>query len=865
MISLHGWAGNSYAPRTADPDPFGWCAYRLYPIDQSETWWFGFARHHDYHTGGAPASGDTIVNFTEQRVLRMIYDLQRDPPGPAVDADRVYIFGASMGASGTLAFALRYPNVFAAAYASQPMTRYATSGDGGGVDWRTDVEPKWGAVAANLPVSLAAPGNWADALQTHNGAGVWTWQNHQVQLVALRGRDATPLGIAHGVADNVIEWSTQGQPVYPALNSSRQVWGGAAVPGDHSWTGFAGSLYNLDVDTRPGGGLGPFFSFLPVRNETAPGLSNGSTNAPLPPTGVGDYNLGVRWSASWDAWDGAPVDTPAQWAMSFCYQDVDRYTNDCGSGQPLTVDITPRRVQHFLRVAGAGYRWENRRVRDNALVASGVVTADSDGLITVPAFALNDAGGNRLILTPTGDLPTATPIPTGAVTRTAYLPLIRSGDATPAPTATPTATPSTPTATSAPTVTPALTVTPPAVRAWPDTTTGIHVFNDQLLSNLSDAQWQFAATHYAGVQKMTRPDADILRRYNPNLLILHYRLGLGLGYRAIENGCQPTGGFLHIIEGSDWVQEWPGDGAVQEAWFAHWPENSAARVLNCDWGWWLMNLDDAGWRAYWQGEVLRQLQANDNDGLFMDSLSVPNYLGADRYDPALPPLDLDYETAWAARIDAWLAWLQTQPVGDYAIVPNVGNWVTTRDPTTYAAADGVMLEGFAMWGEGSPYAVDDWRLQMNRALGLIRTGKAVIAQAYLGSVSERLFALGSYLLIKGNRTYLNLESDMAPEWWPEYDIAIGSPLQPPVANIDDLTSAGVYRRDFTGGFVLVNPAEDGAPRVVNLGGAFRLVQPTGGGAVGEDGVPTGSLAYQTVTSVSLAPYSAAVLLNMPPD
>jgi hypothetical protein len=861
VVSLHGWDGNSYAPRTEDPDPYGWCVYRIYPIDQSETWWFGFARDHDYRAGDAPTTGDTIGNYTERRVLRMVYDLLRDPPGPAADLDRVFIFGGSMGASGTLAVALRYPTVFAAAYAGQPMTNYATSGDGGGVDWRSDVTPKWGAVAANLPVSIAAPGDWAADLQIYNGTGVWTWQNHQAQLVALRGRDATPLGIAHGVEDDVIEWSTQGQPVYAALNSSRQVWGGAAVPGDHSWTGFGGSLYNLDQDTRPGGALVPFFSFLPLRNETVPGLSNGSTNAPLPPTGVGDYNLAVRWSASWDDWDGAPVDTPALWAMSFCYQDVDRYINECGSGQPLTIDITPRRMQHFPRVPGAGYRWENRRVRDDVLVASGVIVADSDGLITVPAFALNDADGNRLLLAPTGDFPTLTPSPTVVATRSAYLPMIRRSDATPTPTATLTRTP---TPTSTPTPTPTATITP-TVRAWPDTTDGIHVFNDQLLPNLSDAQWQFAATHYAGVQKMTRPDADTLRSYNPDLLILHYRLGLGLGYRAIETGCQPTGEFLHIVEGGAWVQEWPGDGAVQEDWFAHWPESSATRVLNCDWGWWLMNLDDPGWRAYWQDEVLRQLRANDNDGVFMDSLSVPNYLGADRYDPALPAFDLDYENAWASRIDAWLAWLQTQPVGDYAIVPNVGNWVTTRDPTTYAAADGVMFEGFAMWGEGTPYAVDDWRLQMNRALGLIRQDKAVIAQAYTGDGRERLFALGSYLLIKGDRTYLNLEWDMAPEWWPEYDIAMGSPLQPPVAAIDALASGGVYRRDFTNGFVLVNPAEDGAAINVDLGGMFRLAQPSGGGTVGEDGVPTGSLSYQSVTSVSLPPYSAAVLLNMLPD
>lgn len=161
--------------------------------------------------------------------------------------------------------------------------------------------------------------------------------------------------------------------------------------------------------------------------------------------------------------------------------------------------------------------------------------------------------------------------------------------------------------------------------------------------------------------------------------------------------------------------------------------------------------------------------------------------------------------------------------------------------------------------------MDDWRLQMNRTLGLIRQGKAVIAQAYPGNGRERLFALGSYLLIKGNRTYLNLETSEEPEWWPEYDIEIGSPLQGPVADIDDLATGGIYRRDFTGGFVLVNPAEDGPVIVMNLGGPFMRVTAAGGGPVPENGLPAGALTYQVMSSISLPPASAAVLLQMPPD
>ncbi len=414
---------------------------------------------------------------------------------------------------------------------------------------------------------------------------------------------------------------------------------------------------------------------------------------------------------------------------------------------------------------------------------------------------------------------------------------------------------------------------PPAVgnvRPWPDTTRGVHVFNDQLNSAMSDAQVQFSATHYAGCQKMERSQADRLRAVNPNLLILHYRLGEGLGYRAVEADCQPTGDWLLIIEGDQWVQEWPGEANVRESWFAHWPEPSSTRVLNCDWGWYLMNLDDSAFRAYWQAQVLRQVQIHDNDGLFMDSLSVPNYLGADHWRPVLPDVDASFENAWAARIARWLSWLQTQPIGRYYIVPNVGSWITTRDPTDYSAADGVMVEGFALEADASPHAYDDWVLEMNRILGLVSRGKAILTQTYVGGAQERMFALGSYLLVKGSRTYLNIEISDIPEWWPEYDIPIGAPAESAGSDIARLYDAanGVYRRRFDNGMVLVNPTNPwdgtGVTRTVRLGATYYQAMPQGGGEVPESGISDASVSYQAVTQVTLPPYTAVVLFNQQP-
>lgn len=415
-----------------------------------------------------------------------------------------------------------------------------------------------------------------------------------------------------------------------------------------------------------------------------------------------------------------------------------------------------------------------------------------------------------------------------------------------------------------------------AERTWPDTSNGIHVFNDQLSTGISDAQIRFAATNYAGTQKLTRSFANRLRAVNANFMILHYRLGLGLGYRGTSNGCNPNGDQIRVIEGDSWVVEFPD--SPDSDWFFQW--SGQPRVLNCSWGWYLADLDSPEWRTYWSAEVSRQLAANDNDGVFMDSLSIPNYLGGqNEYSPQLPynggdPATLVFEQQWQDKIESWLQWLQGQTVGESYLIPNVGSWVTSRDRVDYSAADGVMVEGFAIGDDQSPYNVEDWRLQSNRILDLVSRGKAFIGQTYIGGVQERMFTVGTYLLLKGNRSYINIDRGLDPEWWPEYDIKIGTPLESAGSQIGTLDidaggvgSGSVYRRRFTNGIVLVNPTSpydgSGQTRTVVLDKAYYLVEASGGGDVGADGEKTGALSYRSVSSVELGPYSAAVLVESP--
>ena len=399
------------------------------------------------------------------------------------------------------------------------------------------------------------------------------------------------------------------------------------------------------------------------------------------------------------------------------------------------------------------------------------------------------------------------------------------------------------------------------VRSWPDTTSGILVFNDQLATDgMSEEQFQFAATHYAGTQKLLRDASRHLRQYNPNFLVLHYRLGQALGHSEPSVTCQPTTNYHSIINGNEWVQEWPGDANVQDNWFFHY----GSRVFHCDWGHYLAELDDLGWREWWSTQVISQLQNNENDGVFADSYSVPNYIGG--YNPTLPPVDSAFESAWATREYSFTDYIRGRFAGRWKWIPNVGAYITTRDPSDYSNVDGAMFEGFAEWGYNDYFEAVDWELQMNRILPFVIAEKILIAQTYPNQddVEERLFVLGSYLLVKGRYTYINLDTSMEPEWFPEYEIDLGAPTDALPVEISAYLDPtwNVYVRHYFNGMVLVNPMT--TTHTFNLGATYYRVVPSGGGEVPPSGIAPGSLSYTAVTSVTLNAHQAAILLNQSP-
>ena len=383
-----------------------------------------------------------------------------------------------------------------------------------------------------------------------------------------------------------------------------------------------------------------------------------------------------------------------------------------------------------------------------------------------------------------------------------------------------------------------------ALRPIPDTTAAVHVWNDQLPDSMTDAQIRFVARHVDGTQKVSFGTARRLRAVNPAFLVLHYRLGIGDGPVPFRIGDRWASDYRSVTR--------------HESWFWH---QGARRVLNSQWDWYVMN-PDSGWRSYWASSVLHEASLLGDDGVFADSLSVPQYLGADGFDP--PFQYFVGEAAWTARIDRFLSYQQQRLRGRLWFIPNAGSWITTRDRTDYAIPDGVMIEGFAEGDASSFYALEDWQLQMNRVLGLIRRGRIVLAQSYLSArdMTARGFVLGSYLLVKGTHTFLNMDVGQVAQWFPEYSVALGPALGPPPASIDALRVAGgLYVRRYAHGIVAVNPGA--GSRALRPAGPMRLVRPLGGGALDDGaGIHGWGLRLAPVRgSIAVPPHDGVVLLR----
>ena len=391
-------------------------------------------------------------------------------------------------------------------------------------------------------------------------------------------------------------------------------------------------------------------------------------------------------------------------------------------------------------------------------------------------------------------------------------------------------------------------------RPWPDSTAKTLILADQLPDGMSAGQRQFVVEHMVGTQKLTLAESQPLRALAPSFLVLHYHLAIW----------QSAPSVTFIVDGMTWGNDYP-TVTMNESWF--WHNQAGTRVAASDDGKLLMNVGDSGFAAYWKSSLLAQSAAGDYDGVFADS-AAPDLLQWEAQSPAEPRLTgtgardtTIAELGGKTYIQAWQTFMTDLDAAlaaqGFPLIPNTGSFTTSWDTTDYSLTAGVFVEGFA----DPTFAAADWQRSTNQILGLVTKHKIVILQNYLGASSDvatRLYYLANYLLIRGDRSYLDYFASGPLEWYPEWKVDLGAP-RTTGSTVADLAASGAYQREFANGWVAVNPTATAA--TLTFPASARLVMPQGGGAVDTTGAEPGSLSYGSAASVKLQPSTAAIVLK----
>ena len=308
----------------------------------------------------------TPTNYSERRLLTIISWAKKHL---GIDPNRVYCHGGSMGGCGGMSFAFRHPEIFAAINAHVPIVAY-NEGDparGRKLGWHSNT---YRLVGFCGPLSLKC------------SDGVTLKDRLDSRLFARSHPGDLPfLVIANGRNDASIPWHNN-PDFYRALQEMRHGCMIAWNDGSHPET-----RKKLPPEFKRWTGFERLSRF--ALNKSYPAFSNCSKNGD-PGNGdstdgdvVGYMNLGLNWKDV--------KDTPRRYETTVFWELDPKEL-------PLSVDVTPRRIQAFKLKPGDKCAAVNMDASGKE-VQRVTLTADAHGLVTFPGFHVTSAKGNRLVLT----------------------------------------------------------------------------------------------------------------------------------------------------------------------------------------------------------------------------------------------------------------------------------------------------------------------------------------------------------------------------------------------------------------------------------------------------------------------------------
>ncbi len=373
---------------------------------ETNSWWFGWARSHDPFdsTFVSPAAGDTIVNYTQRRILWIDSWLRAHFP---IDSTRVALQGHSVGSAGVTALGKAYPERWSSVSVfNNGLVGPTPESDGPPGQLVPSGINLFGYPSDNLPTVLRGQG----------GAIVHAYQLFDIVTPISPVRDLPVWRVLDGKhdANSVMGWTPAVVAQYRTADSlglgMHLYWDEREHGLGTRWAYFSHANIPSGQTQRDDAVYQGQFR----ANQSFPGFFNHRlyANAHDPGDGTRGTSGDSLYSGDdWGTWGGfhswlpdSITDTPSEWTCPYWLINGSAWLPDNCPDESLQCDVAIRRPQHFVPVAGTPISWwiTSGVSRAGPTVASGTTTAGSDGVVRITGIWARRSPDNRWLHVTTG-------------------------------------------------------------------------------------------------------------------------------------------------------------------------------------------------------------------------------------------------------------------------------------------------------------------------------------------------------------------------------------------------------------------------------------------------------------------------------
>ncbi|MEQ1747268.1 MAG: hypothetical protein ABMA02_17690 [Saprospiraceae bacterium] len=342
-------------------------------FSSARTQWFGWAKaHNPFDPGFSASPGDTIINYTQRRILwinNWLINHYR------VDADRVALQGYSMGSGGASALGKLAPNLFSTVCAFNNGFRRVNE---------ETITAILGSVEDNLPTNLRDANNQIVRM------------NEVMDMntpISATARDLPLFRTWAGKTDN----------------NDRMFWGPDLVA-QYRKADSLGWGMQISWDERPhvydmlgyhwidaiGANTQTFRDNLAIQEsfnskQAFPAFFNHRLEAQNNNPGTGLLGINLGDGDNWGTWGGyhnwelsTLTDENGKWGVTASLTFGAPFANDNCPTNSLTADMAVRKPQQFKPVAGKTLQWTVKDAATGNVLQNGTTMVRPNGLVVLP-------------------------------------------------------------------------------------------------------------------------------------------------------------------------------------------------------------------------------------------------------------------------------------------------------------------------------------------------------------------------------------------------------------------------------------------------------------------------------------------------